>query len=214
MRSISLLTLVTGLISALPLAAQSDVAVTGQSPYGPGVVFEQHEDWGPYCVWAGRERDGSLVYGWENQQKCGTGVIKWGYDLDSDGRLDVYAWPTSCPGTTHPYLNWQWAEGGQISETVIGECIATPPHGFLYKYYLTPQYEEIARNQPDRAWAHMRADCESKLTWLQQRYDIAYKAHQDVATNANANRLSARIAWHLYNRAWLTLESCKRFLRS
>jgi hypothetical protein len=60
----------------------------------------------------------------------------------------------------------------------------------------------------------MKADCENKLTALQQRYAIAERGYRDAAANASTNRLAVKIAWHSYNRAWVTLEACKTFLRS
>jgi hypothetical protein len=214
MRSTLLPALLATLISALPVAAQDDVAVTGNRPYGPNVVFEKHEDWGPFCIWFGRDRDGSAIVGWENQQKCGTGVTNWGYDLDNDGNLDVFAYAVSCPGTNVLFLNWQWADGGRVTESASGVCIPDPPYGYKYSYYMTPEYEVVARNQPQQAWPQMKADCENKLTALQQRYAIAERGYRDAAANANMNRLAVKIAWHSYNRAWVTLEACKTFLRS
>jgi hypothetical protein len=211
-RTITLLTVVlTSLSAAVPVAAQD--LVTGAQPYGADVKFEKHEDWGPYCVWAGKERDGSFVYGWENQQQCGVGVIKWGYDLNSDGKLDAYAWSISCPGSGAPFLQWEWADDGQVTERVISVCLPGPPLMFVPSYYMSPQYEVVARNQPDRAWAFMKADCDAKLTWLDQRFDNAYRAHQQAVANANANPLAHKIAWFAYKRAWETREACRNFLK-
>lgn len=195
---------------AVPAAAQD--LVTGAQPYGAGVTFEKHEDWGPFCVWAGKERDGSFVYGWENQQKCGIGVIKWGYDLNSDGKLDAYAWSTACPWTNAPYLNWEWLDDGQVTERVISVC-NQDARLFMPFYYMTSQYDVVARNQPDRAWAFMLADCESKLAWLDQRHADNYKAYLDAVQSANTNFLAYKIAWHAHNRAFLTRQACKNFLK-
>ena len=173
--------------------------------------FEKHQDWGPVCVWAGKERDGSFVYGWENQQQCGVGVVKWGYDLNSDGKIDAYANSVLCPGVTAPFLNWEWADDGVLTERVVGECVVNPPYGFVPTYYMSAEYDVVARNQPDQAWAFMKADCARKLQWLDQRKDVTFLAHQQAAANANANPLAHKIAWFAYKRAWETREACRVF---
>lgn len=186
---------------ATPTVGAQGNFVTPSQLYEQGTTFEKHEDWGPVCVWFGREPDGAAIYVWEAQAKCGGTPTVWGYDLNGDYKLDVAVWPVQAPNCGVQIQSWMWFIDGKWTEYVTGKCIYVPNarmYQFVYLYFGTPAPTQ----------------CSAVLSFLKTRRDQAYKTFMDLVPKYNSNRLNVKIAWHNYNHADLTLQACTRELAS
>lgn len=167
------------------------VAARAQGP--PEQLFEDGASWqrsrnaSGECVWVGREPGGSIVYGWESG--CNGVVGAWGYDLDGVGRVDVVVWIDFLPACGGRVARaWQWYDNDRLAE-----YIASYPSACATTYYSTPRGPQV---------------CSAIAAQLKSRRDNAYLYFLRVASSPD--RRLRKKAWHAYNRAELTLQTCQR----
>jgi hypothetical protein len=156
--------------------------------YPPTSMYQQGTIWqraANGCASIGRQPDGSTVYAW--QSACNGTADVWGYAFSNPNQLDVAIWPAYLPacGTTVARA-WQWYDNGSWAE-YIG---TRDPNSCAPDYY-------------SNSWG---GGCPATIGGLYQRYLNTYRNF--IA--APPNSLAQEVAWHAYNRAYLTFSVCQR----